>query len=121
MGISSEPAFVATVVIVLFACGRLLGAVNLVDATASGPAPAAAFPLVAGGAAAPIILPADAPEVVKIAARDLADDIATVTGAKPDVLNAKPGDASGPRVELVLAPGDLPGRWEAFRLSATPG
>src|SRR5439155_13757211 len=50
----------------------------------------------------------------------LAADIAAVSGAKPEILDARPADASRPRVELVLAT-DLAGRWEAFRLSAKPG
>ncbi len=95
---------------------RLFGAVDLV---APASAPDAAFPLVAAGVAAPILLPPDAPEVVKIAARELASDIATVTGTKPEVLAAAPADDTRPRVQLVFAP-DLAGRWEAFRLSATP-
>lgn len=80
----------------------------------------AAFPLVSSGSAAPIVLPPDAPEVVQIAARELASDIAAVTGAKPAVLSAADAPASGPRVNLALAPPDLAGRWEAFRLTATP-
>jgi hypothetical protein len=96
--------------------GHVLGAVDLV-----GPSTATqAFPLVSVGSAAPIVLPADAPEVVKIAARDLAADIAAVTGAKPEVLTTAPADKNRPRIELVLAP-DLSGEWEAFRLSAKPG
>jgi hypothetical protein len=95
--------------------------VKLVDAAPvrSAAAPST-FPLVAGGVGAPIVLPPDAAEVVKIAARDLAADIATVSGTRPEVLAAAPKDPRRPRVELVLAP-DLTGRWEAFRLSAKPG
>lgn len=77
------------------------------------------FPLVSGAGAVPIVLPPGAPEVVKIAANLLADDIAAVTGKKPGVL-AKAPSGQSPRVELVLAPKDLTGKWEAFRLSATP-
>ena len=91
--------------------GRSLGAVVLTETPAG-------FPLVVGGVAAPLVLPADAAEVVKIAARDLAADIASVTGAKPEILAAAPTDKNLPRIELVLAP-DLAGRWEAFRLSAS--
>ncbi len=95
---------------------RLFGAVSLIDPSldASG-----GFPLVATGAAAPIVLPADAPEVVKIAARALAADIATVSGVTPKIVDKGGAQALGPRVELVFAP-DLAGRWEAFRLTATP-
>ncbi|MFT4177080.1 MAG: glycosyl hydrolase 115 family protein [Luteolibacter sp.] len=77
-----------------------------------------AFPLVATGKAAPIIVPSDAPEVVKIAARELADDIAAVTGKKPEILAQANGDQ--PRIELLISP-ELKGRWEAYQLSATPG
>jgi hypothetical protein len=105
---------------VILSC-PLFGAVDLVDSSpASQPAPASTFPLVAGRAAAPIVLPPDAPEVVRIAARDLAADIAAVTGATPEVLTAKPDGADRPLIELLLSPQDLTGRWEAFRLSATP-
>ena len=90
--------------------------VRLIE-TASASSTVANFPLVVGGVAARIVLPPDAPEVVKIAAGDLAADIATVTGTKPEILAAAPTDKHRPRVELVLAP-DLAGRWEAFRLSA---
>jgi len=93
--------------------GRLLGAVNLTDAPAG-------FPLVVGGAAAPIILQPDTPEVVRIAARDLAADIGAASGVVPEVLGAAPADKSRPRVELVLA-SDLADRWEAFRISAKSG
>src|SRR5262245_7480495 len=115
MPISNKSAFFAAVLVTLIFSAGLLGAVKLVDPPpAPSPAAPAAFPLVAGGAAAPIVLPPDAPEVVKIAARDLATDIAAVTGAEPEVLAAGPADADRPRIELVLAP-DLAGRWEAFR------
>jgi hypothetical protein len=97
--------------IVVLSAGRLLGAVTVTETPAS-------FPLVAGGVAAPIVLPSDAPEVVKIAARDLAADIATVTGIKPEILVAAPANKTGPRIEFVLA-SELAGRWEAFRLSAS--
>jgi hypothetical protein len=95
--------------------------VKLMDAAPvrSAAAPST-FPLVVGGVAAPIILPPDAPESVKIAARDLASDIAAVSEIKPEILASAPTDPRRPRVELVFAP-DLTGRWEAFRLSAKPG
>lgn len=95
--------------------GRLCGAVDLLEQPASP-----AFPLVARGNAAPIVLPPDAPEVVRIAAGNLADDIAAVSGKKPEVLAASPADKSRPRVELRIDPA-LTGKWEAFRLSAKPG
>jgi hypothetical protein len=119
MRVRIKATFSITALVAALFCGRLLGAVNLVDpASSASPASPATFPLVVGGGAAPIILPADAPEVVKIAARDLAADISTVTGVSPEVLNAAPADANRPRIELALSP-DLAGRWEAFRLSAT--
>ena len=91
--------------------------VRMIEA-ATNSSPAANFPLVVGGVAAPIVLPPDAPEVVKIAARDLAADIATVSGVKPEVVASAGARSIAPRVELILAPPDLAGRWEAFRLSA---
>jgi hypothetical protein len=118
MHISSRPAAFTAGFVAFLLAGRLFGAVNLVDITSASP-PASTFPLVAGGAAAAIVLPPDPPEVLRIAARDLAADIAAVTGVEPEVLAARPADADRPRVELVLA-SELSGRWEAFRLSATP-
>lgn len=105
----------AMAVLVLLA-GHVPAAVELVES----PAGDAAFPLVASGRAAAIVLPKDAPEVVRIAAGDLAEDVAAVTGKAPDVLTQLPCDASLPRVELVISP-DLAGKWEAFRLAAKPG
>ncbi len=93
--------------------------VVLVDSDSAGPAPTPAFPLVAEGRAAPLVVPADAPEVVKIAARDFAADIERVAGVRPEILDTPPADASIPRVELALSPASLAGRWEAFQLSAT--
>jgi hypothetical protein len=97
--------------ILALSAGRSLGVVSLTESLDS-------FPLVAGGMAAPIVLPADAPEVVRIAARDLAADVARVTGVTPEVVANQAAAGSGPRIELSLAPADLAGRWEAFRLSA---
>lgn len=98
----------------LLLSGHLLAAVDLNHSEAG------TFPLVAAGRAAPIVLPPDAPEVVRIAARDLASDIGAVSGVIPEVLDAAPADKNQPRVELVFAP-DLSGKWEAFRLAAKPG
>jgi hypothetical protein len=108
--------FFAAVLVAFSFAGRVLGAVESI--TPSSPA-SPAFPLVVGGVAAPIVLPPDAPEVVKIAAGNLADDVAAVSGTKPEILTAGPVDQSRPRVELVLG-SDLAGRWEAFRISAKP-
>ncbi|MDC7677458.1 glycosyl hydrolase 115 family protein [Asticcacaulis machinosus] len=91
--------------------GGKLAAVSVVPETSSS------FPLVANGKAAPIILPANAPEVVKISARELAEDIAAVTGKTPEILSASRG--SEPQIELQIAP-HLAGRWEAYQLSAKP-
>jgi hypothetical protein len=104
----------AVLLVGLALAGRLFAAVELLPASSGAPA----FPLVAGGVAAPIVLPTNAPEVVKIAARDLAADIARITGITPEVLAAAPADKHRPRVELVYA-SDLAGRWEAFRLTAS--
>lgn len=103
------------------AVGAVGGAAAEVRLLSDSPAaiPSGRFPLVAGGRAAPIVLPPASPEVVQIAARDFADDIARVTGVKPEILTAAPTNPAAPRVELLLAPADLAGRWEAFQLSAT--
>ncbi|MFT3829075.1 MAG: glycosyl hydrolase 115 family protein [Opitutaceae bacterium] len=94
--------------------GPLFGAVDLMP---TGAANQAAFPLVAAGSAAPIVIPPNAPEVVRIAARDFANDIARVTGRRPEIVaTLPPGDT--PRV-LVADSAALAGRWEAFRLSAS--
>jgi len=77
-----------------------------------------AFPLVVADRAAPIVLPPDAPEVVRIAARDFAADVERVTSRKPVIMNTGLPRSAGPRVEVVLDP-SLAGNWEAFRLSAT--
>ncbi len=93
--------------------------VLLLDSDSAGPSPTPAFPLVADGRAAPLVVPADAPEVVKIAARDFAADIERVAGVRPEIIDTPPADASAPRVELSLSAASLAGRWEAFQLSAT--
>jgi hypothetical protein len=80
------------------------------------PAQADAFPLVVAGRAAPLVVAPDAPEVVRIAARDFASDVERVTGVRPEILATAP-DAASPRIEIALAP-SLAGRWEAFQLSA---
>lgn len=107
--------FWSLAVCLLFPLANSLSAAVELDGSAT-----AFFPLVHEGAAAPIVLPANAPEVVRIAARDLAADIAAITGAKPELLSAPPADPGRPRVEFILAPDQLAGRWEAFHLSATP-
>ena len=81
------------------------------------PAGSSAFPLVVANRAAPVVLPADAPEVVRIAADDFAADVERVTGVRPAILATAPA-ASGPRITVTLSP-TLAGRWEAFQLSAT--
>ena len=117
------------------AVGSALAAVSLLGAVSPGMGVAASaavglsplagtsaapltFPLVVQGVAAPIVLPPDAPPVVKIAAHDFADDVAAVTGTKPKIISAVPVDKNQPRVELVFSPA-LAGRWEAFQLSAS--
>ncbi len=110
-------AFFAAILVTFNFAGHTLGAVELL---APSSAASQGFPLVIGGLAAAIILPPDAPEVVKIAAGNLADDIAAVSGKKPELLAAAPTDKNRARVELVLG-ADLAGKWEAFRISATPG
>lgn len=77
------------------------------------------FPLVVGGVAAPIVLPTNAPSVIRIAARDLAADIKAITGVAPEIFTAAATNSKSPRVELNLG-GNLAGRWEAFQFAATP-
>ena len=89
---SKASAVIAITFIISGLTGGLRAAVELLDGSAAG------FPLVAGGVAAPIVMPADAPEVVKIAAGDLADDIAAVTGQKPEILTTLPTDPNRPHV-----------------------
>ena len=89
-------------------------AVELVESSQPG------FPLVRENSAAPIVLPPSAPELVRIAARDFADDIAAVSGVRPVIMDTPPSDPSAPRIELILSPASLSGRWEAFQVSATP-
>ena len=108
-------AWVAAVLVAFSFAGRLPAAVEWVVPSSGA---STTFPLVAGGAAAPIVLPPDAPEIVKIAARDLAGDIAAVSGTQPRVMDAASMEKHRPRVELVFDP-DLADRWEAFRLSAS--
>lgn len=98
----------------LLASVRLTAAVDLVDAPAAD-----AFPLVSAGQTAVFILPADAPAVVRIAARDFAADVERVTGVRPAMADTPPVDAAIPRVHIALDPA-LADRWEAFQLSATP-
>ncbi len=90
-------------------------AVNLVPAGAPQPE-TDTFPLVVANRATPLIVSPDAPEVVRIAARDFAADVERVTGVRPEILAVAP-DAALPRVEIALSSA-LSGRWEAFQLSA---
>lgn len=111
--------FAVTLVLACSFAGRILAAVNLVDVRPdSTSAAVGSFPLVVKGVAAPIVLPPGAPPVIKIAADDLAGDIADVSGVRPKVLAAAPTDMNRPHVELAFSP-ELAGRWEAFEISAT--
>jgi len=76
-----------------------------------------AFPLVAEGRAATLVLPHEAPEVVRIAARDFAADVERVAGVRPEILEVPPTDER-PRVEIAWS-SELAGLWEAFRLSGS--
>ncbi|WP_169449465.1 glycosyl hydrolase 115 family protein [Marinimicrobium agarilyticum] len=77
--------------------------------------PSTAFPLVADGRAAPLVVANDAASVIKIAVHDLADDVERVTGVRPAIRHRPPDSA--PYVHVGIAPA-LEDRWEAFRLSA---
>ncbi len=76
------------------------------------------FPLVTTAGCVPIVIAADAPEVVKIAAADFAADVERVSGQRPEILDTTTADTSRPRIVVTLAP-ELADRWEAFQLSAT--
>jgi len=76
----------------------------------------AAFPLVAKGRAAVLCVAPSEPSVVLLAVRDLATDIESITGVKPEIVEQPPSDAR-PFVHISTAPA-LAGRWEAFQLSA---
>jgi hypothetical protein len=81
--------------------------------------PSSAFPLVSKPTGTAVIcVSTTSPQVVQIAARDLAADIERITGSRPAIANARPA-AGRPRIELILAPASLTGRWEAFQLSAS--
>ncbi|WP_341939474.1 glycosyl hydrolase 115 family protein [Marinimicrobium sp. C2-29] len=75
-----------------------------------------AFPLVVNERAAPLVLADDAPEVIRIAVKDFADDVERVTGSRPDIRHRPPGN-NAPYVQVGVHP-ELDGRWEAFRLSS---
>ena len=92
----------------------LFGAVNLIEPAANAQP---AFPLVAGGSAAPIAISPDAPEVVRLATRDFADDVARVTGLRPELVDTMP-PGNTPHIFVTIS-SSLAGRWEAFRLSAS--
>ena len=92
----------------------LSAGVQLLESPANG----SAFPLVANGKAAVILLPKRAPEVVQIAAGNLAEDIEAVTGTKPVVTSSSMDVYGLAHIQLELAPQPAE-RWDAYRLSAT--
>ncbi len=94
----------------------LAAAVDLLPANGTKQA---SFPLVTAGSTAVIVLPADAPSVVQIAAHDFAQDVEQVTGRRLEISNTAPTDSAHPRLQVTLSPA-LADRWEAFQLSATP-
>ena len=112
-----KPPFPVLKLLPLFA-GLLLSAHvhAAVELQPDAPATTGSFPLVSSLHAAPLILPADAPEVVRIAARDFTADVERVTGVRPALLTTPL--ATGPRILIITQP-SLGNRWEAFQLSAT--
>ncbi|MFT3992246.1 MAG: glycosyl hydrolase 115 family protein [Luteolibacter sp.] len=108
-----KSATLTAVFIALAISGHAHAAVDLINDASQAPA----FPLVAAGKAAPLIVPDGAPEVVKIAARELASDIEAVTGKKPEILTSANGKS--PCIKFSISP-KLQNRWEAYQLSATP-
>ncbi|WP_221030567.1 glycosyl hydrolase 115 family protein [Actomonas aquatica] len=91
-------------------CSSTQAAVDLTNSTG--------FPLVTADHVAPLIVPADAAEVVHLAAADFAADVERVTGQRPSISDTPPTDPAAPRIVITLAP-DLADRWEAFQLSAS--
>ena len=107
----------SAVLIAVCLSGPALAAVDLVDP----PPGTEAFPLVSAGKAAAIVLPPDAPEVVKIAARDLAADIADGIRrhARSSDHRARrqepPAGRTGARSRSIRQVGGLPSLREARR------
>ncbi|MCB1130603.1 MAG: glycosyl hydrolase 115 family protein [Verrucomicrobiae bacterium] len=116
MNLSKSITTTLIVATAICAASGTLSAFGSVEWVAPG-SDAPSFPLVANGRAAGIVLPPEAPEVVKIAAGDLAEDIESVTGTNPRIVTPGSGTTTGPKVILRMK--DV-GRWEAFRFSATP-
>lgn len=76
-----------------------------------------AFPLVVDDHAAPLVVASDAPEVIRIAVQDFADDVERVTGHRPAIRHRPPGGGA-PYVRVGIHPA-LENRWEAFQLSSS--
>lgn len=106
-------------------CANAMAASSLLEEKPDG----RSFPLVSGGRAADIVVdPADH-AVVRIAAQDLADDIARVTGIRPAIKS--PGSELAEYAVLIgvvdnsLALEGIPaeksvrGKWESFLISVT--
>ncbi|WP_286806908.1 hypothetical protein, partial [Marinimicrobium sp. UBA4209] len=70
-----------------------------------------AFPLVVDDHAAPLVVASDAPEVIRIAVQDFADDVERVTGHRPAIRHRPPGGGA-PYVRVGIHPA-LENRWEA--------
>jgi hypothetical protein len=77
---------------------------------------AGGFAFVAAGKAAPIVVAAGEPEFVRLAAEDLASDVAKITGRKPEVVVG--GRAAGACVAVATKAG---GAWESYRVEAEGG
>lgn len=78
-----------------------------------------AFLIVHNGKAVPIVIAPDVDQSVHIAVNTFADDIARVTGSRPDVL-AKRETGGQPaivvRISMTQDADTLAGQWEAFRI-----
>ncbi len=107
--------FISFPALLAMGVSQLLAAVDLVETRAMG---GQGFSLVRSGEAACLVVPPTLHEVVKIAARDFAEDVFAVSGVRPEIVSdvAQAGDRAC--IEVVLDPA-LAGRWEAFQLSAT--
>jgi hypothetical protein len=81
---------------------------------AAAAAQAEGFAFVTTESVAPIVVAAGEPEYVRLAAEDLASDVAKITGRRPDVVPAGAAP-DGPCVMIATKAG---GAWESYRVEA---
>ncbi len=83
----------------------------------AGLARAEGFAFVTESHVAPILVAAGEPEFVRLAAEDLASDVLTITGRRPDVLQG----GAVPEGACVTIATRAGGAWESYRVSAAGG